>query len=70
MAVTADQKVFMWGASPEEIRCFQQRSNQKQNNGSTNSLGESWKSSVQMYHSQARRPIKQVSVGMIVTNLT
>lgn len=64
MAVTADQKVYMWGASPEEVRCFQQRSNQNQNNGmGTNSLTESWKSSIQMYHSQTRRPIRQISVG-------
>ncbi|XP_050304400.1 uncharacterized protein LOC126741961 [Anthonomus grandis grandis] len=61
MAVTADQKVYMWGASPEEVRCFQQRLNQKQNNGQVSS--ESWKASIQMYQSQSRRPIRQISVG-------
>ncbi|XP_066245482.1 uncharacterized protein ca [Euwallacea similis] len=63
MAITADQKVFMWGASPEEVRCFQQKFSPKGNNGVVNSLTESWRSSVQMYHSQTRRPIRQISVG-------
>ncbi|KAL1494566.1 hypothetical protein ABEB36_010144 [Hypothenemus hampei] len=64
MAVTADQKVYMWGASPEEVRLFQQRSSQKQGNGLSEIVAhESWKLSVQIYHSQNRRPIKQISVG-------
>lgn len=58
MAVTADQKVFMWGASPEEMRFYQQRSSSK-----NSELSESWKSSIQMYESKARIPIKEISVG-------
>ncbi|CAG9760775.1 unnamed protein product [Ceutorhynchus assimilis] len=63
MAVTADQKVFMWGASPEEIRSFQQRSSQRQHNASSEIHCETWKSTVQMYYSRTRRPIRQISVG-------
>ncbi|KAH1017237.1 hypothetical protein HUJ05_007910 [Dendroctonus ponderosae] len=58
MAVTADQKVFMWGASPEEMRFYQQRNNSK-----NAELSESWKSSIEMYESKARIPIKEISVG-------
>ncbi|XP_030764189.1 uncharacterized protein LOC115888568 isoform X2 [Sitophilus oryzae] len=63
MAVTAEQKVFMWGASPEEVRCFQQRSNMPKESKAGNVLStECWKTSIQMYQSQTRRPIKQIAV--------
>ncbi|KAF7273866.1 hypothetical protein GWI33_013444 [Rhynchophorus ferrugineus] len=64
MAVTSEHRVFMWGASPEEVRCFQQRNNsQKQNGGGVVTSAESWKTSIQMYQSQTKRTIKQIAVG-------
>ncbi|KAJ8961053.1 hypothetical protein NQ314_005983 [Rhamnusium bicolor] len=62
IAIRADQEVYTWGASPQEVRLFQSKSNQKQNGLSLKSP-DSWKASVHIYSGINKKPIEQVAVG-------
>ncbi|XP_019873194.2 uncharacterized protein LOC109601394 [Aethina tumida] len=64
IAIRADQEVYTWGASPQEVRLFQSKNNNKnQQNGLSLKPPDSWKASVHVYSGINKRPIEQVSVG-------
>lgn len=54
--------MYTWGASPQEVRIFQSKNNQKQNGLSIKSP-DSWKASVHIYSALHKKPIEQVAVG-------
>ncbi|CAH1985984.1 unnamed protein product [Acanthoscelides obtectus] len=62
IAVRTDQEVFTWGASPQEVRLFQSKNNQRQNGVSCNP-SDSWKSTVHIYSGSKNSRIDQVAVG-------
>ncbi|CAG9862070.1 unnamed protein product [Phyllotreta striolata] len=60
IAVLKDQEVHTWGASPQEVRLFQSKNNQKQ----SGKPSESWKTSTHIYTaSGGKKSIEQVAVG-------
>nr|XP_015840194.1 PREDICTED: uncharacterized protein LOC103312885 [Tribolium castaneum] len=62
IAVRADQEVYTWGASPQEVRILQSKNLQKQN-GLSLKGPDSWKASVHIYSGGNKKPIEQVVVG-------
>ncbi|KAJ8917788.1 hypothetical protein NQ315_010694 [Exocentrus adspersus] len=62
IAVRADQEVYIWGASPQEVRISQSKNNQKQNGVAVKSP-DSWKASVHIYSALNKRPVEQIAVG-------
>nr|CAH7724512.1 unnamed protein product [Callosobruchus chinensis] len=62
IAVRADQEVYTWGASPQEVRLFQSKNNQRQN-GLSCKPSDSWKSTVHIYSSPNGSRIDQIAVG-------
>lgn len=62
IAVLKDQEVHTWGASPQEVRIFQSKNNQKQN-GVLAKPTESWKSSTHIYSGVGKKQIERVAVG-------
>ncbi|XP_057652123.1 uncharacterized protein LOC130891409 isoform X2 [Diorhabda carinulata] len=62
IAVLSNQEVHTWGASPQEVRIFQSKNNQKQNCGSFKS-SDSWKASTHIFTGFNKKPIEQVDVG-------
>lgn len=61
IAVRADQQVYTWGASPQEVRMSQ--SKQQKQPAEDPKLPESCKASALIYSSSNGRPIEQVAVG-------
>ncbi|KAJ8969558.1 hypothetical protein NQ317_016590 [Molorchus minor] len=61
IAVTADQEVYIWGASPQELRFHSKQNNQKQS-GTPQNSSNSWKSCVRVY-SATKKPVDQVALG-------
>lgn len=54
--------MFAWGASPQEVRLFQSKNNQRQNNVQIKPV-DSWKASVHVYSSKSKRKIDEITVG-------
>ncbi|XP_060528037.1 uncharacterized protein LOC132703033 [Cylas formicarius] len=69
IAVTSDQKVYTWGASPEEVRIAQSKLNQKQNGLGSLKLSTPWRSCVNVYTGHTSKPIKQVAIGYRQTTI-
>ncbi|KAK4876051.1 hypothetical protein RN001_012473 [Aquatica leii] len=62
IAVRADEEVYTWGASPQEVRMHQSKYAQKIN-GVGVKLHQPWKSSVHVFNGNEREPVEQVAVG-------
>ncbi|KAK5645427.1 hypothetical protein RI129_006727 [Pyrocoelia pectoralis] len=62
IAVRADEEVYTWGASPQEVRLYQSKYGQKQNIVGIKSH-EPWKTSVHVFSGNEKEPIEQVAVG-------
>lgn len=62
IAVTSEQEVYVWGASPQEVKIGQSRSNQKLN-GIEPKILESWKSCLKVYTNDTQKQIDEVAIG-------
>lgn len=62
IAAKADQEVYTWGASPQDLRLSHSKYNQKQNGISVKST-DMWKYGRRIYIAQNDIPIEQVAVG-------
>ncbi|KAF5306974.1 hypothetical protein FQR65_LT07196 [Abscondita terminalis] len=62
IAVRADEEVYTWGASPQDVRMHQSKYAQKLN-GVGGKLHQPWKSSVHIFGGNEKEPIEQVAVG-------
>lgn len=68
VAVTAGQEVYVWGATPQEVRIGQSKSNQKLN-GIDPKILESWKCCTQIYANTNQKAIDEVAIGFKYTGI-